>query len=579
MGVDTWVRDFLISRYHGAFSFDLVGTPTTCTMDFMQFVKSIPDDIHTLNDLVGYFTGIIMGVFSRNPSIMRLIVCVDRTGIHSPVKGMVTHVTRYKRVDVLDPDKGPYLPSDETGKVPKPWLGFAASGLLLRRELYPRLFNAIIGGVHKRLAPGKSIILHGFPGRSEYQVERAAHPYEAGTSSVTNPIKQVRLWKKSELPITADDEARDKDLYNRIYFVEHVAPCPGWPQGMIRRVEWTEGKNAIGEADLAIMHYDHHFPNESHLIFINDGDAFPIMLLYSIERHMSNNSFRNQHFLCLPYKKKKGNEFFAEGHVPRYQYVDMNQLYCKIKDDKEMLQAGVQNRILTMVFLIVMSGTDFFKNHMKGIGAQKTIWATFLSKMDVFSHLVQMPKGVPPGTRQVRDIVLDEDAFRQFVHYCYLEKYGKTIRKALAKTGGTLTYDVLASKCASLKRAQTDPKYRLPTRNAIRVWSRQVLWNLLYWKNGPMGKYHAPDPFEEYDGLPYFGYAYNEDDTSTSKYVMAGYVSARQKPVDEMMAQHLFRNKETHRMQRRREDAQDEVEKVAQKQKNIIEGFGGIQTQ
>jgi hypothetical protein len=567
MGVDTWVRDFLRSRYRGAFGFETNEMPTTCVVDFMQFVKVVPSDINTLDELIKYFVNIIMSLFSKYPSIARVIVQVDRAGIHSPVKSLVTHVDRYKKVDVLDATKGPWLPTKGTGLIPSPWLGFSASGPLMRRELYPRIFNAIMGDGYVKLKEGQSIILHGFPGRGEYVSRHAERPYESvgSAAAATTETEQVRLWLNSELPITPVDERRDRDLYNRIYYVERKPPCEEWPRGVILKKEWKEAKNDVGEADVAIVYYDHFYPYETYMIVINDGDAFPILLLYAIERHMADNNMRGRHILRLPFKKAAGTEFFAEGRVPRHEYVDINQLFCLIKDDKQMLAAGVQHRILTMVFLIVMSGTDFLKHCMKGLGAEKVVWETFRSKMPMFRHMVQMPKGVPSHTRAQRDIVMDEDAFRQFVYYCYLQKYGKSAR---GKKKITLTYDVLAAKCASLKKSRDgDTQYMLPQRNQIRVWSRQVLWNLLYWKNGFLGSEYAPDPFERYDGLPYYGY---EKDPEPR---IAGYVSARQKPVDETMAQHLVRNQDGYRLRKRRNHAEEDVDKVVTKQRNVIRDF------
>lgn len=574
MGLESWTKERLIDWFRKAFDFDLKGLPTTCILDMMQFIKAIPDDIITLNDLVTFFVSIVMALFNKYPSLVRIIVCVDRAGIHSPVKAAVTHTKRYKGIDVLDHKKpGGYLPKKGIDPIPTPWINFAANGLLLRRELYPRIFNAFMGNPNLKLGAGKTVVLHGFPGRST-MVRVRPNYLGNGTGDSGGMAEQVRLWMNKELPITAEDEARDPDLYNRVYFIQHIPPCPEWPKGCIRQIEWKEAKNSIGEADLAIMFYDHFFPNETQLIIINDGDVFPIALMYASERHMSNNTFRNQQFIRLPYKKKKGNEFFGENNVPKFQYVDVNELYCQVNNDKRMLKAGVQNRIATMVFLLIMSGTDFFKGHMKGIGAEKCIWPTFFSKLELFSHLIQSPKGVEPHTRTQRDIVIDEDAFRNFVRFCYVNKYGKSARKqAKLKAGDLLTVKLLASRVNKLKKAKTDPAYRFPDRNTIRMWSRQLLWQALYWKNGPKGVKFTPDPFEVYQGLPYYGF---ERDPETKKLRMAGFVCVHPKPVDESMAQHLMKNQEKYRIQKRRDNAKEDTDFVGKKQREVVQEFGDL---
>jgi hypothetical protein len=85
-------------------------------------------------------------------------------------------------------------------------------------------------------------------------------------------------------------------------------------------------------------------------------------------------------------------------------------------------------------------------------------------------------------------------------------------------------------------KAEKDPDYHLPDRNKIRLWSRQVEWNLLYYRNTPFGNEHSPNPFETWEGLPYFPYAKN----AQGKPEMTTVVSARRKPVDEVYSQHFY---------------------------------------
>lgn len=185
--------------------------------------------------------------------------------------------------------------------------------------------------------------------------------------------------------------------------------------------------------------------------------------------------------------------------------------------------------------------------------------------MDVASHLVQMSTGVTPDTRNPRTIVMDEDAWRRFIYHCYLNKYGPSARK-LIKKNDPLTYGVLKLRCSQTAdgKPKEDTDYHLPDRNTIRLWGRQVLWNLLYAKNGSVGQ--PPNPFEMYDGLPYYPYVIDEE-TKAPK--MVDVVCARQKPVDEVMAQYLVRNKLKNPAVRTTEGMQ----KVSDKQRKVIEQF------
>ena len=153
--------------------------------------------------------------------------------------------------------------------------------------------------------------------------------------------------------------------------------------------------------------------------------------------------------------------------------------------------------------------------------------------------MVQSSKGVTPSTRTPRVIVLDEDLFRIFTHYCYVDKYGKPARKK-SKTQN-LTFEILEAHCKTGAKAEKDVDYHMPDRNKIRLWARQIEWNLLYYKNTPFGNEHSPNPFEELDGLPYFPYI---EKGEAGKPQMVDVVAAKRKPIDEVYAQHMFSRKQ-----------------------------------
>lgn len=537
MGLPTFVRNYLRTKYLPAFTFELKSNPTIAIYDLMQDLKYLPDEITTLDSAINFFISKIKAILYKNgTSIRTIIVLVDRKP--PPVKRMVTHGARYKDKDVLK-GKGPFLPENGNDLIPTPWIRFAGNYKLLQRELYPRLFNAFIDGNHIVPKPGQSIILHGFPGISEWVTVYKQQPHVLNTNFAGQELHLHKWNVATELPLTKEREQNDPDLYNRIYIIENVAPSPQFPVGYMRKEEWVEAKNDISEADGAMFFYDHWFQNDEILFMCNDGDVFAYGLAYSSERVTMNNTFRNVHRVRIP--NKTVDDFFEKDDRPKYEYVDFNALYCMVKEDPEMKAAGVQNHVMTLVFLMIMAESDFFKGHMKGVGKDKFVWKTFLSSMSVFRHMVQSSKGVVPSTRTPRAIYLDEDLFRIFVNYCYVEKYGKSARKSLKrKPDANLTYDELAEQCKKGANAQKDAEYHMPSRNKIRLWSRQVLWNLYYYRNTPFGNEHSPDPFEKLDDLPYYPYVMDE---KTGKYEMSNVVCARQKPIDEVFAQHLYRNR------------------------------------
>ncbi len=537
MGLPTFVRNYLRTKYLPAFKYELKANPTIAIYDMMQDLKYLPEDVTTLESAINYFINKIKAILYKNgTSIRTIIILVDRKP--PPVKRMVTHTGRYKSKDVLK-GKGPFLPESGNDLVPTPWIRFAGNYKLLQRELYPRLFNAFIDGQHIVPRVGQSIILHGFPGVSEWVTVYKQQPHMINTNRHGQELHLHKWNVATELPLNKERELKDPDLYNRIFIIENVAPSQQYPNGYMRQEEWVDAKNDISEADGAMFYYDHWFQNDEILFMCNDGDVFAYGLAYSYERVTMNNSFRNNHYVRIPNKTK--DDYFAKDDRPKYEYVDFNALYCLVKEDAEMKAAGVQNHVMTLIFGMIMAGSDFFKDHMKGVGKDTIVWKTFLSCLSVFHHMVMSSKGYIPHTRTPRQVFLDEDFFRMFVHYCYLNKYGKSARKSAKLTDeDDLTYDQLADQCAKGKKAENDPDYQLPSRNKIRLWARQVLWNLLYYRNTPFGNKYSPNPFEMLDDMPYYPYVMNPE---TGKYEMSNVVAARQKPVDEVFAQHMYRNK------------------------------------
>jgi hypothetical protein len=570
MGLPTTEREFLRAAFAAAFALDKIPTPlggggdvspTVAIVDFMQYVKYIPPDIATKSAVLQYFVSKISHLMlnKHRSTLTTMIVVVD--GEPLDVKRMIEHKKRYKNVSVYKSEGGKkrYLPRNSEDLMPREWIRFAGSYKLLRRELYPELFNAFITCRYFTPLPGQTLILSGFPGRSRWETVYNNHlgggttpsgvsPWDARTST-EGQVLVVAPW--TDLPITRTMEQEDPDLYNRVYYVKNIPPCQQYPKGALERAEWKEacasnvpgtfGANGLAEADVRLFYYDHWFQNEHIIFYINDGDVFSIGLLYASERctaispHTGQYVFRNQHTVCLPYKKgKKKKKGVAEKEVPaapaagKEEYVNLNILYQLVRSYPQL--QGVQNPVASFVFLLIMAETDFFKDFLKGMGAQKVIWKVFFENAQLLSHLVQLSDdGVPRSTRTPRTAIMDEDMFRQFIYYCYLEKHKNSV-------GGRPTFSELqkATQVDAKGKPKADEAYYLPDRNRIRLWCRQVEWNLLYWKNGPLG--HFPNPFEMWYDLPY--YPYWKD--PAGKPVMVDVVATRPKPVDWVYAQHMY---------------------------------------
>jgi hypothetical protein len=531
MGLPTFARQELRDRFTRAFSFALStkkALPTVCMFDLMQAVKYLDKSILTKGEAIDYFVDRIKYILlSKESFIQKLVVFVDTKPI--PVKRMVEHKKRYKNREKLSAKKGPYLGKDDNSLLPD-WSQFSANYKLLQRELYPRLFNALM---QLTLKPGQIIILSGFPGRSRFETIYGEKPWEAKRSLRDNQVRVVKFWDEDELPITKKQEQEDPDLYNRTYTYEHVAPCEQFPNGAHIRSEWEAAKcGHISEADIRMFHFEHWFQHENILFYINDGDVFAIGLLYAYERWQGSvvggkPVFRNKHIACLPFKGDNRG-VLIDGRPPEFEYCNLNKLFKLVREYKPFREAQVQNPAATMALLLIMAESDFFKDYCEGIGVQKGVWPVFFDNIAIFTHLIQLSEAVPPSTRTERKAVLDEELFRKFIYFVYLTKYEKKINNPQP------TFELLVKASGTDAKGRPKPTHQPPDRNTARLWARQIMWNFLYWKNGPLGFY--PDPFKTVDGIPYYPYVKDEQ---SGEYKMVDFVAADTEPIDDVFLQHM----------------------------------------
>ncbi|MBX9637255.1 MAG: hypothetical protein K2Q45_06860 [Nitrosomonas sp.] len=561
MGLSSEERQKLREIFKDAFLDELSASepPGVVIIDFMQFVKHLNKKILIKGDMLRHFANKIRYImFSKTMKIRVVIVLVD--GKPVPVKRMVEHEVRYKGVDVFKSDHNPYLPKSNDDLLPNPWIRFAGNYELLRRELYPLLFNAFMFCEYFTPLPGQMLVLSGFPGRSKYQSVNQEAPWNCKTDAANNVLLVVP-WNRDELPITAKDEEADPDLYHRVYFLENASPCPEFPQGALLRGEWVDAKNSISEADIRMFYFEHWYQNEHILFSINDGDIFSIGLLYACERvvgkqpHDGKYVFRNKHTVLLPYKKEGEPDDEPSEKKKTEEYVDLNRFYELVHEYSVFREAKVQSPEATMAFLLIMGGSDFFKDFLKGIGSQTIIWPTFEKNAALFSHMIQKSNDLTKSTRAKRELVIDEDMFRRFIYYCYMSKYETAAVKATKPAAGKLTFDQLAAYVKATKNGTKDPKYHMPDRNTCRLWCRQVEWNLNYWINGPFG--FDVSPFETWYGLPYYPYVKD----GPNSYKMVDVVAHKPKPVDHVFAKHMY----AYAVQKKKRGTEENIQAKKQK--------------
>lgn len=532
--------------------------PGVALLDFMQYIKVISDDkIETLEQARRYFVSKVRDLMlddSRTHRIHTCVVMVDLAPL--PVKRLVEHADRYAKKDVLS-SKGKYLPVAWTDKIPLPWIRFAGNYKLLQRELYPRLWNDFITCRYFTPAPGQTLVLSGFPGRSLHVPVWNPNP-ERNQHGQTE--WRVCEWDEArDLPLTADHEKADPDLYHRTYRVRHEPPSAAHPQGHVQVSEWEAARCSLVEVDYRMFWFDRFWPNEHLVFYCNDGDVFSVGGMFARERLLNvpaveiagpggelmrrgEYHFRNRHTVCLPYKSKEKRHEEDDLSKPAFDWINLNHFYEDVCEYYPFREAQVQNPMATLVFLLILSESDYVKKFLYDMGEDTIIHPVFFDNLSHFSHLVQVTDlSGHHLTAQRRDVIMDEDMFRLFVRFCYvaktthLQKDGLTPRTPKVRR---LSYDDIKKRTQvdSKGQPQAERRKHMPESEEIRLRCRQIEYNLALWRNGPLG--YEPDPFEEWFGLPYYPYA---RDPATGKPKLVDVVSPRQRCVDEAFAANLHR--------------------------------------
>ena len=527
MTLPSEVKELIMKQFPAAFSNSLIlelndSAPVVAIVDFMQFVKYIPpNDLTIRSQLINYFVSRAIEILIEHPTIETLIILVDQDPMDS--KRAVAHQKRHAESDTkpLPTNGGPYLPprDHDTIMTSERWTAFAKNFLLLRRELYPLLFNAFMSMRGFKLRLNQRIVLSGFPGRSSWETVHHSAPWEARRND-ENRQYVVHQWE--HLPITADMERADPELYHRTYVVEQR------DTGIVQ-YELERGKSNISEADIRMYWFAHFYPRQHVLFYVNDGDAISIGALMAHERLHSiapierSYVYHNRHTIMLPNKSKDAKT--------KYTYVDLNKFYALVREYPPMRHAGVQNHVITLVALITMAGCDFFNKFLFDMGFTSIIWNTFFSNIAMLTHTFMMSEISPASLdlRVYRTIVVDESSFARFISLCFAAKYSKDLTKKRLKHDPDLD-DIRDRAMKNAKgEIRDDPRYAFPKQNEIRAYSRAVLWVLEYWKNGPQG--YIPDCMELWYGMPYYPFWKNP---ATLEPEFITLVSPTKKPVDEV---------------------------------------------
>lgn len=457
-------------------------------LDLMSRIKSCPEYIHTVKQLLQFITYPIIE-YLQTEGLYGVYVVVDKGS--PPVKQLQCHGKRDKDNEPMPDD----TPLDLEDELPQPWKNFIANRKLVRTKLYPLIFDAIINSEdYVPLGYRQWVVVDGLPSAESQDTRHNTWIRERrGNESIRQALPRLN--------------------------------------------------NAILEADTGVLFFldEHRQPHKATdgslvpqriIIHMNDGDIIPIALLNSFDRMSTETgTFLNEVYLCLP-----GN--------PDHTYVNVNLLFALIQEDQQMKQCAVQNPVLTICCLIALAGNDFVVDYCKGlskawIDASKkksarlgVVWDTFFKQAKTFSHVFQWQVAVPGLHRKIRLPVFDEHGFKTFTYACYAAMY----KDRVVKKHGQLTLNTLRLYCSQLK----SDGYAIPHSNKLRRILRWVEWNMVYWLNS-----HRPncegfiDPYQLHEGASYYGFA---KDPSSNKCAHARVLASARK-ADDNYTQHWRKRK------------------------------------
>jgi len=545
MGIEGDCKTFLMETFPNSFKKSPPKDIQTVSIDMMQYLKStVPDHVNSTIGFVKYLVRQITRHLGSKNGCMRVVANFD---LGSPeVKKIVTHGNRYDKrckdckknsssvhefaencakncitKQKLKFKDGPHLSRNLNDPLPvknDEWYRFSADSRNLRRELYPLIVNELLKVTC--LLEHQEIILNGLPFKT-IEIDIDDHKWEHGYCVTAKDTRtRVVPWTEEDLPIAFLEKE-----YHKVFSITAMPSNCNKKFGWIKITERLEMKNDIHEADNSVFFFSQFYPGQNTMISINDGDAFPIGLLRVAEDYRGSLNAIQQTWLRLPNKRK--SQCIQIGKAPKtphpYDYVNLTQLYMEITMYEPFKSVGVQSPVATIVFLIILSGTDFVKSFCKGIGLgtitqklqkkknetikkaeasgkvpriTKGIWDTFLENAEIYSHMVQWYTwDMRPNPTAKRRIIIDEELFKMFTYKCYFNKYIKN-------DDDHNNLEKLRVRCSKFKIVAN----RLPSVDTINVWCRNASWNTQYWVNAWRNIY--VDPFETKDDMSLWGFSH-----------------------------------------------------------------------
>lgn len=222
--------------------------------------------------------------------------------------------------------------------------------------------------------------------------------------------------------ITQDDVDADPELFGRCLWIKgHQEPMR---QAVTLYLHYPDWDCPLWEADMHPVHFYRFMPNQNWLVRSNDRDMLLTLLAHSLDRRVpGSDDFHGHMYLWMPNKSKKALDNWSGDY-----YVNMNEL-CRSIETDDALCGDTYNRVLTYVFVMLLTGSDCIRKDMFYNLSTKHILQCFYEHSSIYKHMVQLSNLLIPDASAIRIPLIDERAAMDFISRVYLMKYGPVIEK------------------------------------------------------------------------------------------------------------------------------------------------------
>lgn len=294
---------------------------------------------------------------------------------------------------------------DPNRKLPQDWAWFIG-----KRENRWRVFQILVETLLDprfiQMPVGKTLVVQGLPLRQGPLIHFDGH-VAYGVSLVEENITQLHI-------------DADPELFSRCLWIRGHQERYGPPVTLY--MNWVEWNSRTWEADLLPVHFYKFLRNQNWMVYSNDRDMLLTLLLHSMDRRRPGSEEFEAHMcLWMPNKSKK---IEWKGDF----YVDINELYRCIENDDD-LGPQVYNKVLTYVFVVLLTGCDHVRRDMFVGITTPTILKCLYDNASNYSHMVQLSNLLIPDPTAIRIPLVDERAVIDFASRVYLIKYEDLIKK------------------------------------------------------------------------------------------------------------------------------------------------------